>query len=110
MIHEASDRTRASTFDGNRREFLLNSAMTILLAALARTPAWAGGRPAMMDAWARDVVGLKDELVSGRIGVAEWQTRIEALNRSVPIGELTAYLDIDALTRDFAYPSLLADT
>jgi len=109
MMREASDRAGTPARDGNRREFLMTSAMTILLGALAKAPAWAGGRPAAMDAWARQVVGLKEDLLSGRIGVSDWQTRIEVLNRSVPLAELTAYLDVDRLTRDFKYPSLLAD-
>jgi hypothetical protein len=109
LIRETSDRSGMAARDANRREFLMISGMTILIGALAKSSAWAGGRPAAMDAWARQVVGLKDDLLSGRIGVADWQSRIELLNRSVPLAELTAYLDIDGLTRDFKYPSLLAD-
>jgi hypothetical protein len=95
--------------DQGRRDLLATAAATLLIGALARREAWAGGRPAAMETWARNVVALKDELRSGRIGVLDWQTRIEALNRSVPHSDLSAWLDIDALTRDFRYPSLLAD-
>jgi hypothetical protein len=80
-----------------------------LISALGRSEAWAGGRPAAMETWARNLVSLKDDLQSSRIGVLDWQTRVEALNRSVPLSDLHDWLDIDALTRDFRYPSLLAD-
>jgi len=91
-----------------RRDLLATGASTLLLTALAKSFAWAGD-PAPMETWARALVALKDDLRSGRIGVLDWQTRVEALNGSVPVDELCAYLDIDALTRGFRYASLLAD-
>jgi hypothetical protein len=92
-----------------RRDMFATSAAAVLIAALGGTRAWAGGRPAAMDAWAREVVHIKDDLQAERIDVREWQRRIEAANRSVPVDDLVRTLDIDAITRKFAYPSLLAD-
>lgn len=92
-----------------RRELLSTSAGTLLLGMLWQSPAWGRARPAAMDQWARGLVELKDQLRSGAISVTEWQARMEALNTSVPLAELTAWLDIDAVTRDFRYASRLAD-
>jgi hypothetical protein len=100
---------RAIACATTRRDVLATSAAAVLIAALGGTRAWAGGRPAAMDAWARRVVSIKDDLQAGRIDVREWQSRIEAANRSVPVDDLVRTLDIDAITRRFAYPSLLAD-
>jgi hypothetical protein len=93
-----------------RREVLGTSAATLLIATLARTPAWAGGTPAALDAWARALVGANEALRDRVIGVGEWQRQVEALNGNVDVAALTRYLDIDALTRAFAYRSRLADT
>lgn len=62
-----------------------------------------------MDAWARRLVELKDDLQSGRINVVDWQSAVEALNASVPLQELSNYLDIENITRGFSYLSLLAE-
>jgi hypothetical protein len=94
----------------HRRDILSSAAATLVIAALANDAAWGRGRPAALDAWARELVALKDDLRAGRIDVATWQARIEALNAVVPVTDLISYLDIDALTNRFRYPSLLADT
>ena len=93
----------------DRRQLLETFATTLLLGALSHKPAWGRGRPEALDTWARGLVALKDGLQAGAIGVTQWQTRVEALNASVPISELTAWLDIDTITRDFRYASRLAD-
>jgi hypothetical protein len=92
-----------------RRDLLATAAATFLIAALAGPHARAWARPEPMEAWARRLVGLKDDLQAGRIGVLDWQARVEALNRSVPLEKLGAYLDIGALTAGFSYPTLLAE-
>lgn len=92
-----------------RREVLGTSAAALLIGMLAQTPAWAGGAPRALDVWARELVGLNEALRDGAIGVAEWQRRVEALNGGVDVAALTRYLDVETLTRDFAYRSRLAD-
>lgn len=62
-----------------------------------------------MDTWVRRMVGLKDALRSGHIDVTRWQVQAEALNRSIPLKDLTAYLNLDALTHSFTYGSGLAE-
>lgn len=99
--------TRPSPID--RRTLLATGASALLISALCHRTAWAQGRPALLDTWAREVVDLKVNLQAGSIGVTQWQEAIEQLNQSVPVADLTAYLDIDALTRDFQYASSLAE-
>ena len=94
----------------DRRRLLETSATTLLLGMLTRRASWAAGRPAAMDAWARDLVALKNALETGAIGVEGWQDRVEALNASVPVAEVSRYLDVEAITRDFRYGSFLAET
>lgn len=86
------------------------AAASVLLAALSRSSAWAGGRPAALDSWARVLIGLNGDLAQRRIDVLQWQDRVTALNSSVGLSELVAYIDIDRLTREFRYPTLLAET
>lgn len=93
----------------DRRGVLETIANVILLSALSAPSAWADGRPTIMSAWARELIGLKEELRDGRIDVLTWQARVERLNTQVPISELSEFLDIEGVTRDFAYPTNLAD-
>jgi len=93
----------------DRRSLIETAAATLLLSAISPVAAWAGGRPAAMDRWARELVGAKDDLQAGRLDVLAWQDRIERLNRSVPVSEITAYLDVEALTHGFGYDSNLAE-
>lgn len=96
--------------DRARRRLLEGAcATTALLAALAATRAWAGGRPSPLDRWARDLAELNDRLARGATTAPDWQVAIERLNRSTPVSELVAYLDIDRLVRDFRYPTRLAE-
>jgi hypothetical protein len=99
----------SAAWDMDRRALLGTAASTLLLGALSSSSAWAGGRPDVMARWARELVALKDALRGGQISVIEWQRRIDRLNRSVPLSELTAYLDIERVTRGFPYDSDLAD-
>ena len=100
---------RPSPLRVDRRELLETFAGVVLLSALSATPVWAQGRPADITAWARDLVGLKEDLRTGRIDVLAWQVEVERLNGQVPVHELTTYLDVDALTRGFDYDSNLAE-
>lgn len=93
-----------------RRDVLGTSAAALLLGTLARTPAWAGGTPAELDAWARELVGLNEALRDGAIAATDWQDRVEVLNRGVEVAALVDYLDVEALTQRFTYESRLADT
>ncbi len=93
----------------SRRSLLETAAGVLLISSLNVRSAWARGRPTVMDAWARDVVRLKEELRAGRVDVLAWQQGIEHANRSVPVNEISAYLDVDALTREFTYSSSLAE-
>lgn len=93
----------------SRRGLIETVTGALLLNAIAHTAAWAGGRPAAMDAWARALVGLKEDLRSGKIDVLGWQAGVERLNRSVPVDDLARYLDVDVLTRAFTYESALAE-
>lgn len=93
----------------SRRSLLDTALAALLIGAIARPAAWADGRPAALDAWTRDLVALKDELLGGRISVLNWQVDVERLNRSVPVADLVRYIDLPALARDFTYQSNLAD-
>ncbi|HWE45277.1 MAG TPA: hypothetical protein VG407_04540 [Caulobacteraceae bacterium] len=95
--------------DANRRDVLATAAATLLIGTLGSSEAWAGGKPSDLDAWARSLAGLNDEVHAGRISVAQWQAKVARLNTSVPLNELTRYLDVDQVTRRFRYPSRLAD-
>lgn len=93
----------------DRREMLDTIRATLLVAAFAPTAGWARGRPNSLDQWAREVVGLKDDLKAGAIDVVGWQSRIERLNRSVDVSDLARYLEFEAVTREFRYDGLLAE-
>lgn len=93
----------------DRRALLATLAGTLLIASCSSEQVWANGRPADLDQWVRRLAELKDALAAGRIGVLDWQQQIEALNAAVPVHELVRYLDIDALTANFTYPSDLAE-
>jgi len=99
------------TQGGLSRRGLLPSvaASTVLLAALCRTRAWAHDKPDDLDRWARSLVDLNDRLARKVIGVTEWQDQVAVLNRSVPVEEIVRYLDVERITRDFRYPTLLAE-
>jgi hypothetical protein len=93
----------------DRRGLLSTIAGSLAISALTAPSAWARGRPEALDAWARRLVGLKDDLRGGRIDVVAWQQAVEQLNASVPVRELVDYLDVDALVRRFTYASALAE-
>jgi hypothetical protein len=94
----------------SRRHVLqVTAATTVLVAALGRSGAWAGGTPAALEGWARDLVDLNQALTRREITVLDWQARVAQLNQSVSVPELVSYLDIDRLTRHFSYPSRLAE-
>jgi hypothetical protein len=70
-------------------------------------PVWGGGRPpASLDIWKRDLAELNAHLVQGEIGAMDWQSRVEALNRLVPMEELVRYIEVEQLTRHFQFLSL----
>lgn len=69
--------------------------LTALFASLASRDAWAGGTPAPIDEWRREITGLRDALTAGDINQAAWIDGIERANERVPIAELVAYLDLD---------------
>lgn len=98
----------SSGVGADRRMLLQTAAATLLIGSVSK--AWAGERPGALDAWARQLVDLNAALRERSIGVAEWQTRVERLNTSVPVADLARYLDIDHLTRRFTYSTNLADT
>lgn len=95
--------------DATRRELLGTISGLLLLTSLTSKSVWAGGIPKSLDIWAKEAIGLKDELQSGKISVLEWQRRIEKLNTSVPIDGLKKYLDLDNLAKNFTYETRLAD-
>jgi hypothetical protein len=99
-----------SQMDLSRRGVFTAAATTLLLGALARSRAWAGGTPEALDAWARSLVELNLSVGRQEIGVTEWQDRVTRLNQSIPVGDLVRYLSIETLTEKFRYPSLLAET
>lgn len=65
---------------------------------MARAPTWARETPSPLDEWARQLVELNLAVRDGSIAVTEWQSRVEALNQSVPVPDLLRYLDIERLT------------
>jgi hypothetical protein len=94
----------------SRRHLLqVTAATTVLVSALGRSVAWAGGTPSVLDKWARDLVDLNQALARGEMTVLDWQGRVARLNQSVSVPELVRYLDIDRLTSHFSYPSRLAE-
>lgn len=100
----------ASEPDASRRSFLQGAgAGAVLIAALAGSRAWAGGRPEPLARWAREMRDLNERLGRGELTVTDWQARIERLNTSVAVDDLVAWLDIDRLVREFRYPTRLAD-
>jgi hypothetical protein len=100
--------TRVPT-DPDRRELLATAAATLLISTLSGAQAWAGGRPRDMDQWARSLADLNREVLAGHVTVTQWQARVARLNTSVPLHDLTRYLDVPQVTRGFKYPSRLAD-
>ncbi len=97
--------------DPDRREVLATAAAVVLIGAVAGPrAAWAGGKPADLDRWARALVDLNDAVAQGRLPVREWQTRVARLNTSVPLADLARYLDVEETTRRFRYPTRLAET
>lgn len=93
-----------------RRRQLLDCALrSVLLATLTPSRLWAGGRPSVINDWLRQLVQLKDALTEGDIGVLDWQQRMQQAGRNIALPELIAWLDLDALTRDFRYGSALAE-
>jgi hypothetical protein len=98
-----------SAVEPDRRELLATAASTLLIASLTSNDAWAGARPADLDAWAHSLAELNAGVHDGRVSVTAWQDRVARLNASVPLSDLTRYLDIDHVTRNFRYPSRLAE-
>ncbi len=92
-----------------RRAVLERFVPTLLLGALARTSAWAGGRPAAMERWARGLVELNASLQRGEVSVTQWQDEVASLEASVSVAEVVKALEVDALVRSFTYASRLAD-
>ena len=93
-----------------RRQILRELTLAVPLLAAWKTDALASVGRAALDRWAREVVDLNRALASGAIGLLDWQDRIAALNTSVPVGDISRYLEIDKLTRHFTYPTRLAET
>lgn len=91
-----------------RREILTTLLGALTIGAVATPGAWAGGMPASVEAWLRDMVALKDALQTGAISVEEWQGAVEARNRTVSIAELSRAIDAEAVARRFAYPAHLS--
>ncbi|TCO43100.1 hypothetical protein [Dokdonella fugitiva] len=108
-IPDTGESDRAGTDDARRRFLQGAGAGAILLAALAGSRAWAGGRPEPLVRWARELAVLNGRVVRGELAVTDWQARIEQLNTSVAVEDLVAWLDIDRLERGFRYPTRLAD-
>jgi len=93
-----------------RRRILQDLALAVPLLAAWKMDALAAVARSALDQWAREVVGLNRELASGAIGLLDWQDRIATVNMSVPVGDISRYLQIDALTSHFSYPTRLAQT
>jgi len=93
-----------------RRRILQDLALAVPLLAVWKTRALAEVARSALDRWAREVVDLNRALASGDISLLEWQERIATLNVSVPVGDISRYLQIDALSTQFRYPSRLAET
>lgn len=94
----------------DRRELSSLIANTLLLSVISSKNAWAGGRPEIVRNWLSQVVGLKEDLIAGRINVLQWQRAIERLNTSIPVDDISSYIDVANLTRRFEYKTNLADT
>lgn len=92
-----------------RRELLGLIGNIVLLACVSNDKAWAGGRPNDIKQWLNQIVGLKEDLIAGRINVLQWQNAIEKLNTSLPLGDIYSFLDIDNITKKFTYPNNLAN-
>jgi hypothetical protein len=93
-----------------RRQILQELALAVPLLAAWKTAALASVGRAALDRWANDVVALNRALTAGDIGLLDWQDRIASLNTSVPVDDISRYLEIDTLTRHFTYPTRLAET
>src|SRR6266704_975986 len=93
-----------------RRQVLQDLALAVPLLAAWKRDALAALARSALDRWAREVVDLNRELASGAISLLEWQDHIATLNTSVPVGDISRYLQIDALTSHFRYPTRLAQT
>lgn len=92
-----------------RRDVLSLIGNILLLASISNKEAWAGGRPKIMDDWLGQIIGLKEDLIAGRINVLQWQSKIEKLNSSFNVGDIYSYLDIENITKKFTYSNNLAD-
>lgn len=92
-----------------RRELLGLIGNIVLLTCISNDKAWAGGRPNDIKQWLNQIVGLKEDLIAGRINVLQWQNAIEKLNTSLPLSDIYSYLDIDNITKKFSYPNNLAN-
>ena len=95
--------------NSTRRDLVSLTATTLLFSAISNSIAWANGVPMVVRNWLLAVVGLKEDLIAGRINVLEWQMAIEKLNTSIRLSDLKSYLDIPNLTKSFTYSSNLAD-
>jgi hypothetical protein len=93
----------------DRRAFFGAFALVAGFAALTRSSALAAP-PASLDRWAQDLADLNRDLSTGRIGLVEWQDKIQALNTGVELADLRRYLDFDRLTRAMKFPTNLAET
>lgn len=93
----------------DRRAFFGAFALVAGFAALTRSGALAA-QPASLDRWAQALADLNRDLSTGRLGLVEWQDKIQALNTGVELSDLRRYLDFDRLTKAMKFPTKLAET
>jgi hypothetical protein len=93
----------------DRRELITLISNVVLFSTMTNEIAWAGGMPLSFKQWLAAIVGLKEDLIAGRINVLQWQDKIERLNQSLPTDDIYSYLDIENLSKKFEYKTNLAD-
>jgi hypothetical protein len=62
------------------------------------------------DAWVRGLQERCADLRTGSIPLVDWQREVEALLSRVPLDDLLALIDFDALSHEFPFPDLGAET
>lgn len=113
------DAHRQSRRDGvgpalDRRDFCRSLLGTVLGYGLIRTlltgDLLAASVKPITDAWLRGLQQRCADLKTGSISLVDWQDAVERLLASVPAEDLFALIDFEALSRDFPFPDLGAET